>query len=571
MTDPSAPSSPSAPPAPPATVADLVRGRAGDPRPGLRVDDRTWTWAEVVEASERVAARLRRLPGDDGAPRHVAVLLGNTPDYLFVLFGAALAGVTVVGLNSTRRGEELARDVRGTDCRLVLTDAELVGLLDGADLDGVPVVRVDDPGWPATGADAGADADADAIDAVGPTAASPTPQDRFVLIFTSGSTGTPKAVQMSHARATRAAVNTTWFGPDDVLYAAMPLFHGNALNAIVLPALSTGASIALRNRFSASQFMPDVRRYGATFFSTVGRALAYVLGTPELPDDRDHHVKFALAPESSPADMKAFKQRFGITCFGGYGSSENAIILSPVPGMPRDALGKPPDDVDAAVVDPETMEERPRARFDEGGRLLNADECVGELVGRNVADRFEGYYGNPEADAQRMRNGWYWSGDLVYRDEDGIFYFAGRSGEWLRVDSENLAVAPLERILGRFPAVAGVAVYPVPDERTADDQVMAAIEVAPGQDWDVDAFSAFLAEQPDLGPKWLPRYLRITTLPVTATNKVDKAPLRRERWFTDDVLYWREGRATTYAPFGKVELDALAERFGTYGRDINRI
>ena len=121
-------------------------------------------------------------------------------------------------------------------------------------------------------------------------------------------------------------------------------------------------------------------------------------------------------------------------------------------------------------------------------------------MGRTALANFEGYYNNPEADAERTRNGWYWSGDLAYRDEEGIFYFAGRTGDWLRVDSENFAAAPVERILARYPGVAGVAVIAVPDVRTGD-QVMAALELEPGRAFDPEAFSAFLAAQEDLGTK----------------------------------------------------------------------
>lgn len=346
----------------------------------------------------------------------------------------------------------------------------------------------------------------------------------------------------------------------------MPLFHGNALNAIVFPALATGATIALRERFSASQFMADVRRYGATFFSTVGRALAYILATPDSPDDRNHRVKFALAPESSPRDLRAFRERFGILCVAGYGSSENVIIMEPRPGLPKDALGVPQEGIDAAVVDPETGVERAAARFDADGRLVNGADAIGEIVGRNVVDRFEGYYENPEAEAERTRNGWYWSGDLGYVDEAGVFYFAGRAGEWLRVDSENFATAPVERILARFPAASGVAVYPVPDERTADDQVMAAIELDDDTGFDPVAFGRFLTAQPDLGTKWAPRYVRITTLPVGATNKIDKRPLRAERWYTDDAIYWRPGSEPSYRRFTADDLAALEARFREFGR-----
>jgi fatty-acyl-CoA synthase len=109
-------------------------------------------------------------------------------------------------------------------------------------------------------------------------------------------------------------------------------------------------------------------------------------------------------------------------------------------------------------------------------------------------------------------------------------------------------------------------VYPVPDERTADDQVMAAIELDPGATFDPDAFGYFLAAQPDLGTKWAPRYVRVTRLPVGATNKVDKRPLRTQRWFTDDPIYWRPGPELTYRPFTPADLAALEGRFRAFGR-----
>jgi fatty-acyl-CoA synthase len=542
----------------PATVAELLRTRADDDTDGILCDDRRWSWREVVAESERRAAWLRAQPVP-GGPFHVGLLLENSPDYLLSLFGAALAGAAVIGINSTRRGEELVRDIRHTDCGLVLTDRARSGLIEGVDLGATAVHQVDDDGWRREVAMATAD-----------LGSGPSPADSFVYIFTSGSTGAPKAVRMTHGRAAGMAHGTTWLTGDDVLYSAMPLFHGNALNAIVLPALATGATIALRPQFSASGFMPDVRRYGATFFSTVGRVLAYVLATPESPEDKDHHVKFALAPESSPADIRAFRERFGIHCVAGYGSSENAVIMVPVPGMSRDALGVPQDGVDAAIVDPETGVECPPARIDETGRLRNGDEAVGELVGRNVIDRFEGYYEDPEAEAERTRNGWYWTGDLGYRTDDGLFYFAGRVGEWLRVDAENFATAPIERILARHPDAQGVAVYAVPDERTTNDQVMASFELAPGAVFDLDAFHAFLAEQPDLAPKWWPRYVRLTGLPVTATNKIDKKPLKAQRWYTDDPVFWRPDPRGGYAEFTTDDLNALEARFATHGRPLDR-
>lgn len=541
----------------PSTVAELLDGRAGDDSPGVVDAEVCWSWSEVVARADAVACWLGGVPGE--GPFHVGVLMENTPAHLLAILGAARSGAAVAGLNTTRRGAELARDVLHTDCRVVLTDAACAPLLDGVDLEGTPAVVVGPEGVPG-----------EHVPADPRPARTVGPDDLFMLLFTSGSTGAPKAVRMTHGRAAGMANRSAWFGSDDVLYNAMPLFHGNAINATVLPALATGATIALRHRFSASEFVPDLRRFGATFFSTVGRALSYVLAAPETPHDRDHRVRWGLAPESSPADIEAFRQRFGITCFTGYGSSENAIILTPVPGMPAEALGAPQEGVDVVVVDPASGEERPRARFDEGGRLLNAEEAIGEIVGRNVVDRFEGYHRNPEADAERTRNGWYWSGDLGYVDERGIFYFAGRSGDWLRVDSENFAAAPVERILGRFPGATGVAVYAVPDERTADDQVMATIELAPGQDFDPQAFEAFLDAQPDLSRHWAPRYVRVWVLPIGATNKIDKRPLRAERWWTEDPVWWRPARGVPYRRLTAGDLTELEDHFRAHGRDPHR-
>ncbi len=542
----------------PTTVAELLDRRRHDVGVGIAFDDQRWSWQEVVAESERYGAAIDAAIGD--GTRHVGLLLENTPQFLFSLFGAALAGVTAVGLNPTRRGEELARDIGHTDCALVLTDSALEPLLADLDLGDLPVEVVDRDSWLG---------DLRRAPALG-TERRPTADDTFLLIFTSGSTSAPKAVIMSNRRAARAANGSAWFSPDDVLYCAMPLFHGNALNAIVFPALATGATIALRERFSASQFVEDLRLYGATFFTSVGRAIGYVLATPPRSDDRDHLVRYAVAPESSPADVRSFRERFGITCIAGYGSSENAVIFVPAKGMPADALGRPQEGIDAAVADPETSAVCAVAVFDDQGRMTNAEEAIGEIVGRNVLDRFEGYYNNPEANVERSRNGWYWTGDLGYVDADGYFFFAGRHGDWLRVDSENFATAPLERIIDRCAGLAAVAVYAVPDERTADDQVMASLELDEGAPFDPAAFEAFLAEQSDLGPKWWPRYVRLTTLPVGATNKIDRRRLQREGWAVEDLIWWRSGRSRSYQPFTAEDRAALEARFAEHGRATSR-
>jgi fatty-acyl-CoA synthase len=182
---------------------------------------------------------------------------------------------------------------------------------------------------------------------------------------------------------------------------------------------------------------------------------------------------------------------------------------------------------------------------------------------------FEGYYNNDEATSERSRNGWYWSGDLGYRDSDGVFYFAGRSADWIRVDGENFAAAPIERIIERHPYVAAVAVYGVPDPVTGD-QVMAALELRPGRAFDPDAFATFLAAQPDLGTKWAPRFVRVVgALPVTGADKVAKLPLRATAWLpADGEVWWQPERGRPYQRMDDDGRQALAREFAAHGRGV---
>lgn len=539
------------------TVAELVLGRAEDDHTGLRFEDQSWTWRQVVDAARARATLLEGLRGD--GPFHVGVLLENLPEFLFLLAGAALCGATVVGINPTRRGEELARDVRHTDCTVVLTDTEQASQLRGLDL-GAPTLLVDGDEYATSLAGP-----------PGPMPALPGEDDLYLLLFTSGSTGAPKAVKVSQGRIGGSAAfmaQGSGFGPGDVLYCAMPMFHGNALHTCVLPAVAGGSVLVLRRRFSASGFLPDVRRYGVTYFNYVGRALAYILATPVADDDAENTLRFGFGTDASTQDASAFRRRFGCPVMEGYGSSEGAIAMAPVPGMPRGALGLPPPDTDVVVLDSDTGEECARAVFDAEGRLRNAAESIGEIVRRDGTSGFEGYYANPEAEAERTRNGWYWSGDLGYRDEEGYFYFAGRSADWLRVDGENFAAAPVERILERFAPVRSALVFAVPDPRTGD-QVMAALEIRDGASFDPAAFAGFLSSQPDLGTKWAPRFVRLVeAVPVTGTGKVDKRPLRSARWETTDPLWWRpfDNRDAPYRPFVAEDAEMLRKEFAAHGR-----
>ncbi|WP_371529031.1 long-chain-fatty-acid--CoA ligase [Streptomyces sp. NBC_01283] len=514
------------------TVAELVQARWGDHRPGLHFEQQSLTHHQVAAgAAARAALLADLLPR--GAEPHVGVLLDNTPEYPLWLSAAALAGAAVAGINPTRRGAELARDIVHTDCRVLITERAHLALLGGLELPGVRILVTD--------SDAYGELLAPYADAGPEISPSVTPAGRMLLYFTSGSTGAPKAAICSQGRlaaAGRSLVEHFGLGPDGVHYICMPMFHGNAVIADWAPALAGGAGVALRRRFSASAFLDDVRAHGATYFTYVGRAVQYLLATPERPDDTENPLRMGFGTEAGAVDAGRFEKRFGVRLVEGYGSSEGGAAIQRAPGTPAGAIGRAAPGDELAVVDPGTRAECPPAVFAADGRLLNGDAAIGELVNKGRSP-FEGYWRNAEADAARLRDGWYWTGDLFYRDAEGFLYFAGRTDDRLRVDSENLAAAMIENILARWEGAAAVAVYAVPDP-VAGDQVMAALAPRAGAEFDPLAFAEFLLSQEDLGTKMAPRFVRVVrSMPVTATNKVARASLRREGFRCGDPVWWR--------------------------------
>ncbi|WP_220126940.1 AMP-binding protein [Rhodococcus spelaei] len=516
----------------------MLLDRLGDEHLGVRTREQDWTWDQTVResAARGALATSLRVEGQF----HIGVLLENTPEFLFWLGGAALSGAAIVGINPTRRGAELEAEVRYVDCQLIVTDAAGMDQLRRLDL-GLTEDRfilVDDPAY----------LDRVAAHRVEQPVAAPAVDEStlFLLLFTSGTTGMSKAVRCSQGRLSRLAyANSAKYGHvrEDVDYCCMPLFHGNALMALWAPALANGATVCLpqARKFSASGFLPDVKFFGATFFTYVGKALSYLMATPEKADDIDNSLVRGFGTEASPEDQAEFVRRFGASLFEGYGSSEGAGSVKLDPEAPEGALGRPAHD-EIAVVNPETRVECVRAKLDEHGRVLNPDEAIGEMIDKGGAKRFEGYYKNEQAVADRIKHGWYWTGDLGYIDEAGFIYFAGRKGDWIRVDGENTSALMIERIIRRHPKVIATGVYAIPDPKSGD-QVMAAIEVSDLTDFDPAEFASFLGSQDDLGTKSAPRFVRVSTnLPVTGSNKVLKRELQAQVWRCDEPVYRWEGR-----------------------------
>lgn len=488
------------------TVTRLLEPLAEVDDRGVHGDDGSYrSWRQHIQTGADLAALLRgRLEPD--RPPHVGVLMGNTPLFSALLVAAGLSGIVLVGLNPTRRGTALHRDVEHADCQFVLADSD-PGVLDAID---VTATAWQDELASFAGSPVGF--------------ADTTSDDLFMLIFTSGTSGEPKAVRCTHEKVAGPGLMLSerlGLGPSDTCYLSMPLFHSNAVMAGWSPAVAARASIALRRKFSASQFIPDVRRFGATYANYVGKPMSYILATPAAPDDADNPLRIMYGNEAAPRDIQRFAERFDVTVVDGFGSSEGGVSIARTADTPRGALGPITDDL--AVLDVDTGEPCPPG-------------VIGELVNVTGPGQFRGYYKDPDSEGERMRGGAYHSGDLAYLDENGYVYFAGRIGDWMRVDGENLGTAPIERVLMRYPGVTEVAVYGIPDE--VGDRVMAALVMPEDASFDVAGFRRFLTEQEDLGPKQWPSFVRVSgSLPRTETFKVIKRQLTAEALDCTDPVF----------------------------------
>ncbi|MGW0038990.1 AMP-binding protein [Gordonia sp. NPDC003376] len=471
------------------------------------------SWADHLRLSRVRGATLReRL--DSARPPHVGVLLDNVVEFSVLVAAASMSGLVVVGLNTTRRGAALAADIVRAECQLVLTDSDTADLLDGVDA-GVPVLDIAEAAQWTTRSEVLLDH-------------CPEPDDLLMLIFTSGTTGDPKAVrctQRTFASAGTMLAERFSISPDDVVYLSMPMFHSNAMIAGWSVALAGGASIALRRTFSARGFVADVKRYGVTYANYVGKPLNYVLATDAQPDDAGTRLRLVYGNEAPAADRERFARRFGCRVIDGFGSTEGGVAITRTPETPEDALG--PLRAPTAIVSPETGVPVPTGE-------------IGEIVNSAGSGLFSGYHNDPAATAERMRGGIYHTGDLGWVDDAGYIHFAGRLGDWLRVDGENLGTGPIERILLRHTQIRQAAVFGVPVE--IGDEIEAVVVV--DGSLDPSSLTRFLESQPDLGPKQWPHRVRIVgALPETATFKTVKRHLRE----ADQPPTWvRAGH--TFAP-----------------------
>ena len=477
----------------------------------LRVGDNAWSYAEAREEVARIAGGLaaHRV----GRGNRVAVMLPNSPTFVFSSLALAWLGAVEVPLNTALKGEVLGHQILDSECSLAIVDAELLPRFEDACEEyalRLIVVGDDDPGGDRI-------AFSSLRESVPATRSEVDPSSLAAIMYTSGTTGTAKGVEVTHGHAGRFAadwISAVSFERDDVLLTPLPLFHTIARTLGVLPTLMLGAEICVIPRFSASGFWADVRRFDPTVVHGIFGIVPILLNLPPQPEDREHRVRsFYIGPSGlSPA----FEERFGIEVIEVYGATETGVVTAFDPDGERrpGSCGK----ANAGTYDVDL--------FDEDDRPVG-DGAIGEFVvrPRKSWTMLTGYYGRPRETADAFRNLWFHTGDYGRRDEDGFYYFVDRKKDAIRRRGENITSGEVEKAVNAHPAVAENAVIAVPSE-LGEDEVMACIVLHPGEELDYTELTRFLDER--LPYFMVPRYLEILPrLPKTANEKVQKVELRR--------------------------------------------
>jgi len=344
--------------------------------------------------------------------------------------------------------------------------------------------------------------------------------DTCLIVYTSGTTGFPKGAmhsQRSFVTCGEAFVQRIHVQPDERIMIVLPLFHINALFYSVAGTLAAGATMIIVPRFAASTFWQTAMDTGATEVNIIEAIGTILMNRPRSEFRPGHKLCKVYGVRQSTADT--FRNDFGIPhLIGGYGMTEiPGVACNPFEGPQKPGsmgpIGRHPDPA------------RPWAQcrvVDDEGRDVPINE-VGELIVKTPII-MQGYFRDPEQTKAAFRDGWFLTGDLVRRDEDGYFFFVARKKDIIRRRGENIAGAELDRVVGSHPAVHEAAAIPVPAELGEDD-ILVAVVLKPGQALIAQEIAQWCRER--LAPQKVPRYVVfVDGLPHTPTHKVAKMALR---------------------------------------------
>ena len=497
----------------------------------VEMSGRELTYGEFRQAAWETAALFQSMGVGKGD--RVCLLLPNCLEFLYCWFGLSLLGAISVPINTAYKRDETA---------YILNDAEACALVAHEDLAEVaqeaanlaPSIRhrLLVAGGPPSSASRepgqeGWTIFSQVLSRSQPLASAPpvSPNDISMLVYTSGTTGNPKGVMVSHqmyVAAGQGFAHWTQATPEDRFFTCLPYYHANVQYYSTMGAMAAGATLVVADRFSASRFWDQVRQARATVVNFIGMMMPVLAKQPESPNDLDNLVRlFYGSPSFPPEFLAEFQERFGTDIIVGFGMTETCYGTIESIGETRrpGSSGQP--------------RQHPDPRFVNQVRIAGAE--TGEPVGLNTVGEItitnpatmQGYWRNEEQTRQSLRDGWLFTGDLGWMDEDGYLYFVDRKKDIIRRRGENISSQEVEDVIKRHADVMDCAVIAVPSE-LGEDEVKAYVVVRPETQLKPEDIIHWCAQH--LAYFKVPRYLEMRQeLPRTPSLRVRKDLLRQEK------------------------------------------
>ena len=503
-------------------VLDNITGGNPD-KTFCEIGGAAYSYRDVRDAVLRTAAMFRGMGVEHGD--RVCLFMPNCIEYLYCWFGLSALGAISVPINTAYRRDETAYILNNAEAVALVTDPSLADVA-GAAADLAPsirhrILRGDEPvgdGWTAF---------RDAFEHAAPLDKRPqvSPDDVSMLVYTSGTTGNPKGVMVTHsmyAAAGQGFKHWTQATSDDRFFTCLPFYHANIQYYSTMGALASGATLVIVDRFSASRFWAQVRDARATVVNFIGMMMPVLAKNPEQPDDADNTVRlFYGSPSFSPEFLSEFQDRFATDIIVGFGMTETCYGTI-------EAIRE-----DRRSGSSGHARQHPDPRFENTICIADAEtgvhvgpNTVGEITIKNPAV-MPGYWRNDEQNRETLRDGWLYTGDLGWLDDDGFLYFVDRKKDIIRRRGENISSQEVENVIKANPNVLDCAVLAVPSE-LGEDEVKAYVTPRPGASVDPEQVVYWCAEH--LAYFKVPRYWEVRDeLPRTPSLRVRKDVLRQER------------------------------------------
>jgi len=538
-------------------------------------EDVRFTYDQVNRIVNQYAAYFRSLGVQKGET--VAVMLENRPEFIFVVSALAKLGAISGLINTNQRGAVLKHSFDVLEARILIIGEETIDAFEDIrpnfDFTGNKVLCF----VPEKRKQVMPDGFVDLM-AVAEKQTEQNPgttnevllKDTSFYIFTSGTTGMPKAVILKHAKWVMGGASLSQLvlrlNSDDVVYCSVPLFHNTGITIAWAPAWSVGGAVAITRKFSASRFLPEVRKFKATVFVYIGELCRYLMNTPLGPEGGKSTLKKAVGAGLRPDIWKEFKKRYHFKQIAEfYGATEfnfsfvNFLNIDNTVGLSLTPY---------AIVEYDMENEAP-VRDDAGYMKRVQRGEAGLLLGEisaNVA--FDGYTDKEATEKKILRDvfqkgdAWANTGDIVIDQGYRHIQFADRMGDTFRWKGENVSTTEVEEVIGKCDQVAQAAVYGVEIKNTDGRAGMGCI--VPNckvQEFDLGALSAVLHK--NLPAYAIPKFIRLKKeFEATATFKVNKNGLRKEGFdpqITNDPTFVLLPGKDKYEPLSKALYDEIMQ------------